>query len=63
VAEDYDKFLLAVANDTTRLVNNDDINITLSSKLFEMDNSVKKSLSDKENPYKMYFDYYNKNLD
>jgi len=63
INNDYNKFLYAVANNDKKLVSNDDIQITLSENLFKIDNSVKNRLSNSENVYKMYLDYYNKNID
>jgi hypothetical protein len=63
ISNDYDQFLYAVANNNTKLVSNDDIKITLSENLFTIDNSVKNKLSNSENIYKMYLDYYDKNID
>ena len=63
IANDYDKFLYAISNNNTKLVSDTAKEITISDKLFTIDKNVKNILSDSENVYKMYLDYYNENLD
>lgn len=60
---DYDKFLYAVAKNDKRLVWNDDINISLSSKLFDIDQNSLDVLKKQENVNKTYLDYERKNID
>ncbi|MCK9466717.1 MAG: FG-GAP-like repeat-containing protein [Candidatus Absconditabacterales bacterium] len=51
IENDYDKFLYAVANNDVSLVNNQDLNITLSSNLFETDKNYLKKVENLINTY------------
>ncbi len=60
--KDYDKFLYAVAQNDISLVWNEDISISLSSKLFDIENDTLKTIKQQENINKTYLNYYNDNL-
>ena len=62
IQNDYDKFLVAVWNNDTTLVKDNSFDITLSTKLFDMDKDTIKALSNKENVVQKYMDYNMNNL-
>jgi len=63
IVKDYDKFLLAIEKNNVSLVNQDEIEFSLSSKLFDLNTNVLENIKDKESLGKMYLDYYSKNVD
>ena len=62
IQNDYDTFLAAVSNNDSTLVSNKSFNITLSTKLFDMDRNAINVLSDQEDVMKKYMDYNMNNL-
>jgi hypothetical protein len=63
INSDYDKFLESIAENDTSLVKNNETDITLSAKLFDMDNNVLQILSNQDSIMKKYLDYNVSNID
>lgn len=63
INSDYDKFLESIADNDTSLVKNDETDIILSAKLFDMDNNVLQILSNQDSIMKKYLDYNVSNID
>ena len=62
IQDDYDKFLTAVSNDDKSLVSDNSFDVTLSAKLFDMDNNTLQALSQNDNIVKKYLDYNMSNV-
>jgi len=63
ISDDYDKFLYAVSNNNVSLVSNNQIDISLSSSLFDMNKSALDVIKSQDNINKVYLDYNSKKLD
>ncbi len=61
--DDYDKFLYAVAQNDITLVWNDELNLSLSSSLFDIDKDSLNIIKQQEDINKVYLDYNRKNID
>jgi hypothetical protein len=57
IQDDYDKFLTAVSDNDKSLVSDKSFDMTLSAKLFDMDNDTLQALSQNDNIIKKYLDY------
>jgi hypothetical protein len=62
IQDDYDKFLTAVSNNDKSLVSDNSFDVTLSAKLFDMDNNTLQALSQNDNIVKKYLDYNMSNV-
>jgi uncharacterized membrane-anchored protein YhcB (DUF1043 family) len=63
ISSDYDKFLYAVANNSKSLVSDTNSEISLSSKLFDMEDNTIDMIKQQENINKLYLDYNNDNIE
>jgi hypothetical protein len=62
IQDDYDKFLTAVSDNDKSLVSDKSFDMTLSAKLFDMDNDTLQALSQNDNIIKKYLDYNMSNV-
>ncbi len=62
ISTDYEKFLYAVSQNDVTLVNDNEIELSLSSKLFDIDEDSLDIIKQQENVNKTYLDYYDKNI-
>jgi hypothetical protein len=63
IVNDYDKFLYAISNNSKSLVSDNNLNISLSSKLFDINENTIDIIKQQENINKLYLDYNNENIE